>query len=311
MKKTLTYNIIRYCIGIICLLFLTYKILSTDHIKLAFTQLYLIPVERYILLILAVVLLPVNIFWESIKWQTALSNIIGITLKESIKSVLWGYTGAFITPNSIGEYPTRSLNLPEGYRTKAVTMGFVGSLTQTLVITLCGIVGLLFWIKEHTLNTHTTIALYCAIIIVSTIGILFLINIKTAAICLQKSRLNFIGKIAQSLNYTTHSQTLKLFIISFLKYVTFSTQFMLVLIFLGIDIPLNRAAVDMSVFYLFLTYTPLINVFEVAVRSSIAIFIFGRYTDNPLYIVIGSTIFWLLNFCIPSLAGLLFVKKKV
>ncbi len=311
MKKTLIYNIIRYSIGVICLIFLIYKILSAGNIKSVFTQLHLIPIKQYTYMILAVVLLPVNIILESIKWQTSLSNIIRITLKDSVKSVLWGYTGAFITPNSIGEYPTRSLNIPEGYRTKAVTMGFVGSVTQTLIITLCGIVGLLFWIKECTLNTNTAIALYSAIITVSAIGILFLINIKTVAIFLQKRRLLFMSKVAESLKFTTRSQVLRLFVISFLKYITFSTQFLLVLLFLGIDIPLYRAAVDMSVFYLFLTYTPLMNVFEVAVRSSIAIFIFGHYTDNPVYIVMGSTIFWLLNFCLPSLVGLLFIKKKV
>jgi hypothetical protein len=52
------------------------------------------------------------------------------------------------------------------------------------------------------------------------------------------------------------------------------------------------------------------NVFEVAVRSSAAIVVFGNLVgvDNAV-IIAASTIFWLMNFVLPALIGLFFVRR--
>ena len=46
------------------------------------------------------------------------------------------------------------------------------------------------------------------------------------------------------------------------------------------------------------------NFLDVEVRSSIAIIVFGKYTESSLSIVLASSVIWILNFCLPSFVGL-------
>ena len=127
---------------------------------------------------------------------------------------------------------------------------------------------------------------------------------------MQKSRFDFVRKIGNGLYYTTAGQLVKLITVSLLKYFAFSTQFLLILIAFGLDVAVIEAIVAINVFYLFFTFTPLINIFEVAVRSSWAILIFGRYSVNSISIIAASTLFWVMNFCLPTFVGLFFSGKK-
>jgi hypothetical protein len=107
----------------------------------------------------------------------------------------------------------------------------------------------------------------------------------------------------------TFFHSLQLIAISTLKYFIFSAQFYFILRFCGVNFALSQALIAMPTFYLLLTYTPLINVVEAVVRSSIAILVFGGFCTNTVEIITASVFFWLLNFCIPTICGLFFVRK--
>ena len=148
LRKSSLYRLTRYAIVILCLIFLVYKVLNIDNPHIVLQHFCKASRQRFLLLVVAVALLPVNVILESIKWQTVLRNVVLLPLGKALSSVLFGYTGAFITPNSIGEYPTRALLLPEGSRTQAVAMGFVGSIVQTMVIAACGFVSIFFFVQN-------------------------------------------------------------------------------------------------------------------------------------------------------------------
>lgn len=266
--------------------------------------------QRFLLLVVAVALLPVNIVLESIKWQTALRNTVSLPFARALSSVLFGYTGAFITPNSVGEYPTRALLLPEGSRTQAVAMGFVGSIVQTMVVAACGAVSLFFFVQNTDSSAIDYSKILVAMVLLLLLAVVFVSKIHTVGVFMQKSRFGFVRKIGNGLYYTTVSQLVKLITVSLLKYFAFSTQFLLILVAFGLDIGVIEAIVAVNVFYLFLTFTPLINIFEVAVRSSWAILIFGRYSVSSISIIAASTMFWVMNFCLPTFVGLFFSGKK-
>lgn len=266
--------------------------------------------QRFLLLVVAVALLPVNIVLESIKWQTALRNTVSLPFAKALSSVLFGYTGAFITPNSVGEYPTRALLLPEGSRTQAVAMGFVGSIVQTMVVAACGAVSLFFFVQNTDSSAIDYTKILVAMVLFLLLVVVFVSKIHSVGVFMQKSRFGFVRKIGNGLYYTTVSQLVKLITISLLKYFAFSTQFLLILVAFGLDITVIEAIVAVNVFYLFLTFTPLINIFEVAVRSSWAILIFGRYSVSSISIIAASTMFWVMNFCLPTFVGLFFSGKK-
>lgn len=310
LRKTSLYRLARYAIVILCLIFLVYKVLSIDNPHIVLEHFCKASRQRFLLLVVAVALLPVNIVLESIKWQTALRNTVSLPFAKALSSVLFGYTGAFITPNSVGEYPTRALLLPEGSRTQAVAMGFVGSIVQTMVVAACGFVSLFFFVQ----NTDSSAIDYSKILVVMVLllllAVVFVSKIHSVGVFMQKSRFGFVRKIGKGLYYTTVSQLVKLITVSLLKYFAFSTQFLLILVAFGLDVAVIEAIVAVNVFYLFLTFTPLINIFEVAVRSSWAILIFGRYSVSSISIIAASTMFWVMNFCLPTFVGLFFSGEK-
>ena len=307
LRKSSLYRLTRYAIVILCLIFLVYKVLNIDNPHIVLQHFCKASCQRFLLLVVAVALLPVNVILESIKWQTVLRNIVSLPFAKALSSVLFGYTGAFITPNSVGEYPTRALLLPEGSRTQAVAMGFVGSIVQTMVIAACGFVSLFFFVQNTDFSGIDYTKIFISIVLLLLLAVVFVSKIHTVGVFMQRSRFGFVRKIGNGLYYTTASQLVKLITVSLLKYFAFSTQFLLILIAFGLDIAVIEA---INVFYLFLTFTPLINIFEVAVRSSWAILIFGRYSVNSISIIAASTLFWVMNFCLPTFVGLFFSGKK-
>ena len=311
LRKSSLYRLSRYAIVILCLIFLVYKILNIDNPHIVLQHFCKASRQRFLLLVVAVALLPVNVILESIKWQTVLRNIVSLPFAKALSSVLFGYTGAFITPNSVGEYPTRALLLPEGSRTQAIAMGFVGSIVQTMVIAACGAVSLFFFVQNTDYSGIEYTKIFISIVLLLLLAVVFVSKIHTVGVFMQKSRFGFVRKIGNGLYYTTASQLAKLITISLLKYFAFSTQFLLILIAFGLDIAVIEAIVAINVFYLFLTFTPLINIFEVAVRSSWAILIFGCYSVSSISIIAASTLFWIMNFCLPTFVGLFFSGKKV
>ncbi len=310
LRKTSLYRLARYAIVILCLIFLVYKVLSIDNPHIVLEHFCKASRQRFLLLVVAVALLPVNIVLESIKWQTALRNTVSLPFAKALSSVLFGYTGAFITPNSVGEYPTRALLLPEGSRTQAVAMGFVGSIVQTMVVAACGFVSLFFFVQNSDSSAIDYTKILVAMVLLLLLAVVFVSKIHSVGVFMQKSRFGFVRKIGNGLYYTTVSQLVKLITVSLLKYFAFSTQFLLILVAFGLDVAVIEAIVAVNVFYLFLTFTPLINIFEVAVRSSWAILIFGRYSVSSISIIAASTMFWVMNFCLPTFVGLFFSGKK-
>ena len=300
------YNIFRYGIVVLCLALVVYKLLSIDNWQEIKDSLRM--ANDYWLLCLAFLLLAINVFMESLKWKLSLENILPQTFQTSFKSVMWGYTGAFISPNSIGEYPTRVMLLPEGSRTKAVSMGFFCGVLQTFVVLAFGLFALVF--GQFPMGFEIRIVVLIALPIV----VLFLL-----LVCYVRYLGKFIGalsargvfqKISLSLVSTYTKQIVLLLVASIMKYIAYSTQFFIVLRFCGVDMSLTEGLIAMPIFYLCLTLIPLVNIFDVAVRSTVGFWIFSPYTSNSFSIVVASTIFWLMNFCFLSLVGLFFGRKK-
>ncbi|MDR2683879.1 MAG: lysylphosphatidylglycerol synthase domain-containing protein, partial [Prevotellaceae bacterium] len=141
----------RWAISIACIVFLIYKLLQINSSEVLYKQFQNISAQKYLFLAFAVILLPLNLFCESIKWKMLLKNVVRINFRQSFRAVLWGQTGAFFTPNSLGEFPVRVLNLPSQYRLSAITMGLAGSFAQTVAVSVLGIVAAAFFLTQNNL----------------------------------------------------------------------------------------------------------------------------------------------------------------
>ena len=312
MSIKVTNRFFRWAIFVVCVLFLVWKLTKIDNFSLFFDNFYDISAKKTAFLIFSIILLPLNFLVESYKWKFLLSIFYPVTLWQSIKSVLWGQTGAFITPNSIGEFPTRAINLPKEHRATAISMGFAGSFAQTAAISFFGVIAAPIFIYKNLLtdkfSNFWTIIIFAEIISLSILLFFFLLPKISSKIKIKNSEnaKNALSAFSK-FNFIF---SLKIIALSVVKYLIFSTQFYFILRFCSVDFPLLQALTAMPTFYLLLTYSPLFNAVEVTVRASIGVLVFGVFCANTAGIITASVIFWLLNFCIPTVCGLFFAKNN-
>ncbi len=110
MKK---YQVIgRYVSWIItlsALVYLVYRLITYDNYAGMGELFHRADATCYGCLTLALILLPIQLFIELIRWQVLLHGIQTLSIKDSFRQVMAGYLGAFITPYRLGEYPARLL----------------------------------------------------------------------------------------------------------------------------------------------------------------------------------------------------------
>ena len=314
MSIKLSNKLFRWAILIVCVLFLGWKLAKIDDFSLFFENVQNISAKKAAFLTFAIIFLLLNFLVESYKWKFLLSIFYPITLWQSIKSVLWGQTGAFITPNSIGEFPTRAMNLPQEHRLTAISMGFAGSFAQTITVSFFGIIAAPIFIYQNLLidkfPNFWAIIIFAVIFSLSILVFFFFLPKITFKINASTSLNNHQQNLISAFLKFNFYHSSKIIAISTLKYLIFSTQFYLILRFCGVDFSLCRALIAMPTFYLLLTYTPLFNAVEAAVRASIGVLVFGIFCKNTAGIVAASVLFWLLNFFVPTVCGLFFAKEN-
>jgi len=75
----------------------------------------------------------------------------------------------------------------------------------------------------------------------------------------------------------------------------------------GVDVDYTKAMAIITSMYFLASIVPSISIFDVVLKGSVALFLFGYADVNELTILTIITLMWLLNFVIPSVFGSYFV----
>jgi hypothetical protein len=109
---------------------------------------------------------------------------------------------------------------------------------------------------------------------------------------------------------------LKTFLLSLLRYFVFSTQFYLAIRLTGLNFTAMQCILVIPVVYLVLAAIPTVALTEIGVRGSVSIFLFGLLSgvnglsaDGTLAIISATTLIWIVNIAVPSLAGVLVIFR--
>ncbi|MDO4191624.1 MAG: lysylphosphatidylglycerol synthase domain-containing protein [Bacteroidales bacterium] len=318
MKCTVDHMLkwLRWLIAAMAYAFLCYK-LATYNDYTSIRQLISDATWRnWLWFVGALLLMPVNLLLESMKWRVLISPVHRATIHESVNMVFWGQTGAFFTPNRLGEFPTRVMLMSDGTRATSIALGFVGSLAQTICISIFGIIGFHFFSpyffsffahNEQFNAPHIPITLY-----ISIVALLLLLYFTFPYIInkVRQCKNATLKKIQEVSGNITFTYLFKVIILSTLRYFVFCLQSFFMYHFCFVDIPINIAIFAIPTFYLFVTYTPSISVSEIAIRGSYAAFIMRCCQLNDIGAILASSFIWVINFCLPMLLGSAFVKHN-
>ena len=269
---------------------------------------------RWEYLMFVVFLMPVNWMLETKKWQLLMSPFLHLPFFQAFKAILAGVTISIMTPNRIGEYAGRIMEIEAKYNWKGVIATLVGSLAQMIVLFLMGIAGAAYFLSSvYHINAYPLLG--GLMISIGFVGLLLFIYLQVDMMVPLVRRLP-LGKYQKAIYrqllslkkypFLLLSRTLG---ISFLRYTVYALQYYLILAFFGIAPPFFIGMAGIATVYLLQTSIPLPIFMGLLLRSEIAIEIWGHFGYNEMTIVASSLLLFIINLTIPALLGLVIIVK--
>lgn len=266
-------------------------------------------------LVLAIVMMPINWSLEAIKWGGLINKFEMIKFRHSFYAILSGLTLGILTPGRIGEYGGRVLYVKPENNWKAVITTFVTSISQNLVnLTFGSCCAIAFVYFNFGINQMLLIGSLVFVATLSLVAYTFYFHLDTLKKFFKRVTIPFLSK-----SISKHLVVLKLFskkdllqvsLWSLIRYCVYSTQYVLLLYFFGIDGSFVMLFLGVSTIFLIQSTLPLPPMFSVFARSEIALIIWGLFSINEIAILSSSFGLWIINLLIPACLGLLLSLDK-
>lgn len=244
-----------------------------------------------------------NWFFEILKWRTLVETIKKISFFEALKQSLGGLTASLITPNRIGDYGAKAVYFNKVYRKRIVLLNLLGNVNQMAVTTITGVIGFTFFYLTYDLElNYRKVSRF--LIIIAVVGGFALFGLKQSRFKIKGFSIERVIDFVKGLPRKTHLLT---FVLSLIRYAIFSFQFYYLLQIFAVDIDYKTAMITISSMYLLSSIVPSLAVFDVFIKTSAAVYLFGFVGVDELTILSISLLMWLLNFVLPSIFGSYFV----
>nr|WP_231850278.1 lysylphosphatidylglycerol synthase domain-containing protein [Winogradskyella sp. PG-2] len=244
-----------------------------------------------------------NWLFEILKWQGLVKTIKRISFKEALEQSLGGLTASLITPNRIGDYGAKAVYYAKQQRTRIVLLNLLGNMAQMTITTVFGIIGFMIFVNRYQIdiNYYRIIKFGFILLMVSLFTVL---GVKQKRYRIKGFSFERVFGFIKKMDLKTHIINLSL---SLFRYLIFSFQFYYLLTIFGVNADYAKAMVVITSMHFLASILPSISIFDVVIKGSVAVFLFGYVEVNELTILSIVTLMWLLNFVIPSLFGSYFV----
>ena len=260
--------------------------------------------------LLALALVPVNWGLEAWKWYRLARHLEPVTFGRSLRAVLVGLTLGFATPNRVGDYAGRILEL-KSRRVSALGAVFLGRYCQLVATVLAGVAGLLYFLLTFYLKGYPAAGLGAAgsALLLSALVLvpLYRSRLLVAALGVWRPLRRFRPALAIMPTYPARALHAVL-AISGLRYAVFCAQFLLLLAAYGVRAPLGPGLAAVAGTFFLKSLVPSLNALaDVGVRELSATHLFGLLGQPALPVLSASLSLWVINIALPSAAGLLLV----
>jgi hypothetical protein len=241
----------------------------------------------------------INHFLEIKKWKTLTKSVKNNSWFEATEQSLASLTFSIITPNRIGEYGAKVLFYPNNKRKQILLLNFAGNFYQLAITIILGMIGLVFLYKYASfsiISIQNSIIIIIALI--SVVGIFYFLKENYSKIG------DWLSKIIELLSFKNNKIVI---LISLLRYLVFSHQFYFLIYCFKLNISYFEAMTAISSVYLIASCIPILSLFDVSLKGSVAIIVFSIFEIDSIQILSITTLMWLLNFVFPAIIGSYFV----
>lgn len=262
---------------------------------------------------LAAALIPVNWGIEALKWYLLARKLEVVSFVRAFRAVMVGLTLGFITPNRVGDYAGRILELKSHRRNDAIGAIFLGRFSQLIATLLAGSFGCFYLLWRFYLQGFPFVKLSLGI---GVLGLNLLILLFYFQPQILFSWLWALPKLRKYLHFvrivTKYSfpELLRLLVMAFVRYMVFCLQFAFLLLAFGVDLPVIEYAAGISGTFLLKSIVPSLSALtDIGMREISAMHFFQLFGKPPLAVLSASLSLWFLNIALPSAVGLAFVLR--
>ena len=250
-----------------------------------------------------------NWFFEVLKWQNLVNSFKNIGFFEATQQTFGSLTASIFTPNRIGEYGAKMLYFKKENAKRIVFLNFVHNSSQMLVTTLFGVLGFLLLTFSKTESmiwigfklNFISIIIFLIVLLIAIFIAVFFRKIEIYGFSIQKI-IDKIKKLDKSILFKTVG-------FSIFRYLIFSTQFLILLLFFDAEIEVKTAFLTIFTMYFLASILPSIHLMDVAIKGSVALFLFSKLGIEDWKILTVTSLMWFFNLVLPVVLGSYFVLR--
>jgi len=257
------------------------------------------------LALLALALVPVNIGLETYRWWRLVRRLAPeVRYTEALRAVVGSYPLGLLTPGRVGDYVGRTVFL------RAIPGGASAALTfgermATLAACLAG--GLLA-LKPFLDAQVAPSPLWAAVTgagLVATGALVASILFPSLMRATLGTLLPFepVRRAARAFDAIPQEEGAALLALSALRYVVFSTQFVLLVHALAPGVPMLGSVVAVALVFFSKSAIPQITLGDLGIREGAAVYFLAAYGVDPAAALDASLGLFALNLVLPSLVG--------
>lgn len=261
--------------------------------------------DNLIIIGAVILLMPFNWFMEVLKWKFSIKPITEISLHKASIGVLAGIALGFVTPHAVGDYFAKVFSLTHHDRKKALGLILVSRLLQMLPTAIFGLLALYIYSNENLSKYDIPISLTYPIL--SILGLILLGLFIALFFKRNHPKIQDYILPVRQMGWKLVSILAGL---SILRYLIFSTQFLLLLSVLGLKISLFMQFMGVAFMFLAKSILPTFNFLsDLGIREfSVALF-FESLSEDVAPVIAAGLILWLINIALPAFIGLFFIPK--
>ena len=260
------------------------------------------------LLWLALLLLPVNLGLEAKKWQLLAGSAQPTTYGQALTSYLAGIAFSIVTPNRLGEYPGRILYLKRQNTFRLISVSILGAFAQLITVFIFGMAGLIYYNLAFPGTVPLALLLSCLAIII-LLGFIYLRFEKWLPLLKKFKWTSRVNVYRQLLMRFNNDEQLVVLGISMLRFVVFTAQYLILLRWMNVSMPLREGFFIACLFFWAITVIPSIALAELGIRSQVGIFLFGKFSANVMGILAATAGLWLINLIVPAVIGSILLAR--
>lgn len=264
-----------------------------------------------ITIVVLFILMLANWLLECVKWRFLCKPIQRISFLKSFESVFCGLSWAIFTPNRIGEYGGRVLFLRPRKRIFGVVAMAVGAFAQMVITNIVGAVAIIWFLYKYQ---HLTFWVFvgCCILVVLFCGVMLTLYFRVGLLSKFINKIKVLSKVRRFFSLLARYGTQELwsvFILSFARFVVFTSQYCLIMQVLIDDLPLFPMVMMIFILFFIQSAIPSLDLLDVGVRSLTAGYLFAFITKQELAVMASAASIWFINLIIPAIIGSVFVFK--